>query len=102
VKPTNLLSNGYRDSFPGVRRSGREANHSPPFNAEIKVEWSWSSAPSTSLHGVDRENFTFTVVEEIEETSSRKYLHIVTDVSEELAASIYRIVKEGRNSVFLF
>jgi hypothetical protein len=51
---------------------------------------------------VDRENFTITLVEEVEEASSRKYLHIVTDVSEELAFSIYRVVNERRNSVFWF
>jgi len=38
---------------------------------------------------VNRENFTITVVEEVEEASCRKYLHIVIDVSEELAASLY-------------
>jgi hypothetical protein len=27
---------GIRDSFPGVKRPGREADHSPPRNAEIK------------------------------------------------------------------
>jgi hypothetical protein len=34
--PSNLLSNGYRDSFPGVKLQGRDADHSPPTSAEIK------------------------------------------------------------------
>jgi hypothetical protein len=29
---------GTRDSFPGVKRPGREADHSPPSSAEVK-EW---------------------------------------------------------------
>jgi hypothetical protein len=28
---------GNRGSFPGVKRLGREADHSPPSNAEVKV-----------------------------------------------------------------
>jgi hypothetical protein len=34
--PPNLLSNGYRWFFPGVKRQGRETDHSPPANAEVK------------------------------------------------------------------
>jgi hypothetical protein len=41
--PLNLLSSGYRGSFPGVKRSGREADHSPPSNAEFKNVWSYIS-----------------------------------------------------------
>jgi hypothetical protein len=37
--PPSLLSNGYHGIFPwGVRRSGRDADHSPPSSAEVK-EW---------------------------------------------------------------
>jgi hypothetical protein len=37
--PHSLLSNGYRGLFPlGVKRPGREADHSPPSSAEVK-EW---------------------------------------------------------------
>jgi hypothetical protein len=39
-------------SFPGVKRPGREADHSPPSNAEIKNAWSYTSTPPLSLHGV--------------------------------------------------
>jgi hypothetical protein len=35
--PPNLLSNGYRGALsPGVKRPGREADHSPPASAEVK------------------------------------------------------------------
>jgi hypothetical protein len=34
--PTSLLSNGYRGLFPGVKRPGREADHSPPTSVEVK------------------------------------------------------------------
>jgi hypothetical protein len=34
-----------RDSFPGVKRSGREANQSPPSNVEVKKTWICTSTP---------------------------------------------------------
>jgi hypothetical protein len=33
------------DSYPGVRRLGREADHSPLSSAEIKKGWSYTSTP---------------------------------------------------------
>jgi hypothetical protein len=33
----------------GVRRTGREFDHSPPSGAEVKNEWSYTSAPSIRL-----------------------------------------------------
>jgi hypothetical protein len=35
--PPNLLSNGYRGLFHwGIKRQGREADHSPPTSADVK------------------------------------------------------------------
>jgi hypothetical protein len=49
--PPNLLSNGYRGSFPGVKRPRREADHSPPASAEVIL-----------LHGVVlNDNFTLSL-----------------------------------------
>jgi len=36
---------GTRDSFPEVRRQGREADHSPPSSAEAKKAWIYISTP---------------------------------------------------------
>jgi hypothetical protein len=37
---------GTVDSFPhGVKRQGREADHSPPSSAEVKKTWVYTSAP---------------------------------------------------------
>jgi hypothetical protein len=55
----------FRVSFRwGVKRSGREADHSPPSSAEVN-EWSYTSTPPIRLHGVvlsqkkrHRDNFT--------------------------------------------
>jgi hypothetical protein len=30
---------------PGVKRQGREADHSPPFSAEVKKMWIYTSTP---------------------------------------------------------
>jgi hypothetical protein len=35
----------------GVRRLGREADHSPPPSAEVKNAWNYTSTPSIRLHG---------------------------------------------------
>jgi hypothetical protein len=43
---------GTRGTFPGVKRPGREADHSPPSSVEVKNAWSYTSTPSIRLHGV--------------------------------------------------
>jgi hypothetical protein len=37
---------------PGTKRPVREANHSPPFNVDVKNEWRCTSTPPTGLHSV--------------------------------------------------
>jgi len=36
---------------PGVKRPRREADHSPPSNAEVKNSWNYTSTP-IRLHGM--------------------------------------------------
>jgi hypothetical protein len=56
---------GTGGSFPGVKRPGREADHSPPTSTEVKKMWSIHPLPHTPSwrsaqlvkHG---DNFTFT------------------------------------------
>jgi hypothetical protein len=43
--PPSLLSNGYRELFPRVKRQGREADHSTPTSAEVKKPWVYTSTP---------------------------------------------------------
>jgi hypothetical protein len=38
---------GTTGSFPWVKRQGREAEHSPPANAEVKKTWIYTSTPPT-------------------------------------------------------
>jgi len=56
--PATLLFSGYPGSFPGVTRTVREVDHSPPSSAEVKNGYSDTSTPAVCLHGVDRNNFT--------------------------------------------
>jgi hypothetical protein len=37
--------------FPGIKRPGREFDHSP-FSAEVTNAWSYTSNPPVRLHGV--------------------------------------------------
>ena len=39
--PSSLPPNGYRDSFPGIKRPEREVHHSPSSRAETENEWSY-------------------------------------------------------------
>jgi hypothetical protein len=44
----NLLSNEYWVLiFRGVKRQGREADHSPPTRAEVKKKWIYNPLPHT-------------------------------------------------------
>jgi hypothetical protein len=36
---------GIKGSFPGSKWPGRDADHSPPFSAEVKNAWSYTSIP---------------------------------------------------------
>jgi hypothetical protein len=36
----------------GVKRPGRETDHSSPSNTEVKNVWSYTSTPPISFHGV--------------------------------------------------
>jgi hypothetical protein len=51
---------GYRGSFLGVNQPGREDNNLPTSSSKVKNEWSYTSDLRTCLHGMDKENFTFT------------------------------------------
>jgi hypothetical protein len=51
--PPSLLSSGYRGALSlGVKRPGREADHSPSSSAEVKNAWSYTSTPPIRLLGV--------------------------------------------------
>jgi len=53
---SNFLSSGYRRGggaiFMDLKRSGREADHSPPSSAEVKNAWRYTSIPPICVHGV--------------------------------------------------
>jgi hypothetical protein len=44
VHPTSYKM-GTGGSFPGVKRPGREADHSPPTSAEVNKMWIYTSTP---------------------------------------------------------
>jgi hypothetical protein len=44
--PTSPLINGYRGPFPGVKRQGREAGHSPLASVVFKKMWIYTSTLS--------------------------------------------------------
>jgi len=43
--------------FSGVKRPGRNVDHTPLSGAEIKNEWSCTSTPALCLPGLDSDNF---------------------------------------------
>jgi hypothetical protein len=54
--PPSLLLHVYRLTFPGIKRPGREVDHSPQPSAEVKNEWSYTSNPSICFHDVNGAN----------------------------------------------
>jgi hypothetical protein len=47
--PTSLLSGGYWETFSfGIKQQGHEADHSPPFSAEVKNNGAIPSCAPTS------------------------------------------------------
>jgi hypothetical protein len=55
------LINGYRGYFPGVKRPGREFDHSPSSSVEVKNDCICICTAAVYLNGVGRGTFTFTV-----------------------------------------
>ena len=51
------VHSGCQGSILGVKRPKLEVNHSPPFIAEVKNGWRFTS--TTATHGVHKENLTF-------------------------------------------
>jgi hypothetical protein len=43
--------------YGGIKRPGPEVNHLPPPSAEVKNEWSYTSAPPIRIHGTDRDKY---------------------------------------------
>jgi hypothetical protein len=39
-------------SFPGIKRPGRETDHTPPSSTEVQNAWSSTSTPSIRCHGM--------------------------------------------------
>lgn len=51
--PPSPLFDGTGGLSPVAKRPGRDVNHSPPSRTEVINDWSYTSTPSTCLHGVD-------------------------------------------------
>jgi hypothetical protein len=58
--PHNLLLNVYNGPFSGIKRTGREVDHSRPSMTKVRNEWRYASAPPLCVYAVDRVTFTFT------------------------------------------
>jgi hypothetical protein len=51
--PTQLPIQWVTGDLPlGVKQPEREADHSPPYSAEVKNEWSYTSSPPIRLNGM--------------------------------------------------
>jgi len=62
--PPSRLCNGFRGSYPEVKRPGSKVDHSPPSSAVVTNEWRYTFTPPISPHGVGRENFSTYTVEQ--------------------------------------
>jgi len=67
------MFNGFRGSFPGVKRRGLEADNSLPSAAEVKSGWGYTSTPPIRLHDVDRDFTYFNLTNPCEMYSKLRY-----------------------------
>ena len=49
---------------PGVKRPGCESDYSPPYSTEVKNEWTATSTPFCMPHGVCKDSFTCSSLED--------------------------------------
>ena len=70
--PSSLLYNGYRVSFPGVKRPGRGVNHPSYLAPRLKKEQSYTPTPLLSLHGLLQGETYFTTTTTTTTTYSSK------------------------------
>jgi hypothetical protein len=95
------LFNAYVGSFAGIKRPGRQADHSPPSSAEVKNEWSYTASPPTCFHGVDRDSFTFTlpvsVLCEYLLSIMSQYTKVHTYYGVNTGCIFYRVHERGSN-----
>jgi hypothetical protein len=57
-KATSNLYNGYRVSFPGVKRPEHDVDHLPHPGPTLKKEYSYTSTSSLGLHGLYQGEYT--------------------------------------------
>ena len=54
---------GIGTSFRRGKQPMSETDHSPPSSVEVKNEWRYISTPPLCLHGICKDNITFTCTE---------------------------------------
>ena len=59
--PPSLLFTGHRRSFLVKKRPEHDVNHSPPYTAEVRNEWSNTYTPPICLHGLNRDSSILTL-----------------------------------------
>jgi len=52
--PRSPLFNGYRSYFPWIKRQGSDVEHSPPSRAQVKSDWSCTSATPRRVYASDQ------------------------------------------------
>ena len=57
VESLCFLFSVHKAVFPWVQRAEREAIHWPPYSAEAKTGWSYTTTPDIRFHGIHREFF---------------------------------------------
>jgi hypothetical protein len=57
--PSSLLFIEYWHPFQGIKRPGRDVDHTSPSSGEIKKEWSHTSSHPIRLCGLDKDKFRF-------------------------------------------
>jgi hypothetical protein len=63
---------------PGLKRSGRDADQSPPSSAEVKNKWSYTSIPRICVRGVEQGQLVPFLLFKIQSTGYRLNYEYIT------------------------
>jgi hypothetical protein len=89
---------GTGGSFSGIKRQGRETDHSPPASAKVKKMWIYTSTPLCHSAQLvkQRDNFTFTLTITNKKIVKRNGFAVAYVTN---AVSVYITMSNGRRQV---
>jgi hypothetical protein len=84
----SFLFNYYR-VFTGIKRPGRDVDHSPPSSADVMSGWSRAFTAPLCLHSVDRDKAIYSILQNVNVKINASALLLAVAVYLSLAVPLY-------------